>query len=151
MEIKDILTPDCTLCAVQGTSKKRILETISQVATEQLSQSEQPIDQMTILASLMNREKMGSTGIGQGIALPHGRLAGLDKVMAILLTCKPSIEFDAIDNQPVDIFFAIFVPENQADGHLQTLATIAGKLSDKDKVKQLRAAEGDKALYEAML
>lgn len=146
MEIKDILTPDCTECAVQGTSKKRILEVISQIASQHLKD----IDQSSILTSLLNREKLGSTGIGNGIALPHGRLPGLEKVIAVLVTTSPSIQFDAIDNQPVDIFFAILVPEGQAEGHLQTLATIAGKLSDKDRVKQLRAAHANQQLFEAI-
>lgn len=147
MEIKDILSPDCTSCAVQGTSKKRIFEVISQVAAERL----QNIDQATVLSSLLSREKMGSTGIGNGIALPHGRLQDLEKVIAILITCEPSIEFDAIDNVPVDIFFAILVPEDQAQGHLQTLATIATKLSDKDVVKSIRKAQTDEQLYEAIV
>ncbi len=146
MEIKDILSPDCTQCAVQGTSKKRILEVISQIAAQHTSD----IDQLTFLSSLLSREKMGSTGIGNGIALPHGRLSGLKKTLAILVTSKPSIAFDAIDNNPVDIFFAIFVPEDQAQGHLQTLATIAGKLSDKDVVKVMRKAETDQQLYESI-
>lgn len=143
MEIKDILTPDCTSCAVQGSSKKRILETISQIASSQLSD----IDEGVILTSLLAREKMGSTGIGNGIALPHGRLPGIEKVIAVLVTSKPAIAFDAIDNNPVDIFFALIVPENQAQGHLQTLATIAGKLSDKEVVKALRKAEDNQQLF----
>lgn len=146
MEIKDILSPDCTQCAVQGTSKKRILEVISQIASTHLPN----IDEAAILSSLMCREKLGSTGIGNGIAIPHGRLEGLEHVTAVLLTCKPSVEFDAIDNKPVDIFFAIFVPEEQAQGHLQTLATIAGKLSDKETVRQMRAASGNQQLFEAI-
>ena len=146
MEIKDILSPDCTRCAVQGTSKKRILEAISQIAANHLAD----IDQATVLSSLMCREKLGSTGIGGGIAIPHGRLNELEKVLAVMVTCKPAIEFDAIDNKPVDIFFALFVPENQAQGHLQTLATIAGKLSDKQTVKSLRAATGNQQLFEAI-
>jgi PTS system nitrogen regulatory IIA component len=147
MEIKDILSPDCTSCAVQGTSKKRILEIISQVAAERIA----GVDQTAILTSLLAREKMGSTGIGNGIALPHGRLQGLEKVISILITCKPSIAFDAIDNNPVDIFFAILVPEDQAQGHLQTLATIATKLSDKEVVKIMRKAESDEQLYAAIV
>lgn len=146
MEIKDILSPDCTTCAVQGTSKKRILETISQLAAEKIPD----IDQATILSSLLSREKLGSTGIGNGIALPHGRLPGLTKVIAFLVTSNSTIAFDAIDNCPVDIFFAIFVPEDQAQGHLQTLATVATKLSDKNIVKTLRKADTDEKLYEAI-
>ncbi|WJG08869.1 PTS IIA-like nitrogen regulatory protein PtsN [Aliiglaciecola sp. LCG003] len=147
MEIRDILTPDCTSCAVQGTSKKRILEIISQLAAQKLPD----IDQTDILTSLLSREKLGSTGIGNGIALPHGRLQGIDKVLAILITCKPAIAFDAIDNCPVDIFFAILVPEEQAQGHLQTLATIATRLSDKEVLKVLRKCETDGQLYEAII
>ncbi|GGO68997.1 PTS IIA-like nitrogen regulatory protein PtsN [Bowmanella pacifica] len=147
MEIKDILTPDCTVCAVQGTSKKRILESISEIAAQHLSD----IDQDAILTSLLNREKMGSTGIGCGIAIPHGRLAGLNNVTAILVTSQPSVAFEAIDNQPVDIFFAILVPEDQAQGHLQTLATIAAKLNDKETVKKLRHAQSDQELFKAIV
>lgn len=146
MEIKDILTSDCTKCAVQGTSKKRILEIISQVAAQHLAD----IDQTTILSSLLSREKMGSTGIGNGIALPHGRIENLKNVTAILITCDPAIAFDAIDNKPVDIFFAILVPEEQAQGHLQTLATIATKLSDKKRIKQLRHATTSQQVFEAI-
>ena len=146
MDIHNILSLDCTVCAVEGTSKKRILEIISQIAAERLEK----IDQATILNSLSCRERMGSTGIGNGIALPHGRLANLEKVTAVLITSNPSVAFDAIDNQPVDIFFAILVPEGQTDGHLQTLATIAAKLNDKDIIKAIRGAADDTALYQAI-
>lgn len=144
MEIKDILSPGCTKSAVQGSSKKRILEIISQIAAQHIANT----DQATILSSLLSREKMGSTGLGNGIALPHGRLANLENVLAVLVTSKPPIEFDAIDNKPVDIFFALLVPEDQAQGHLQTLATIASKLSDKSTVKALRNAGGSQQLFE---
>jgi PTS system nitrogen regulatory IIA component len=146
MKIRDILHPDCTLCAVAGTSKKRILELISQIANQYIID----IDQATILASLMCREKMGSTGIGNGIALPHGRLQDLDKVVAVLVTCAPAIAYDAIDNGPVDVFFAILVPEDQAQQHLQTLSTIASKLNDKETLKKMRKANTDQALFEVI-
>lgn len=147
MEIKDILTADSTLCAVPGSSKKKVLEHISQLANQSIPHIA-PID---ILTSLLCREKMGSTGIGGGIAIPHGRLAGIDKVLAVLVTTDKGIQFDAIDNKPVDIFFAILVPEDQAQGHLQTLATIAGKLNNPDVVKAIRSAQHNQALYEAIL
>ncbi|MEP7704037.1 PTS IIA-like nitrogen regulatory protein PtsN [Paraglaciecola sp. 25GB23A] len=146
MEIKDVLHPDCTLCAVQGTSKKRILELISNIASKHIVD----IDQATILASLMNREKMGSTGIGNGIALPHGRLKDLKKVVAVVMTNDTPIEFDAIDKQPVDIFFAILVPEEQANEHLGTLSVIAAKLTDKDTLNRMRAAQSDEELFKVM-
>ncbi len=146
MEITDILRPDCTLCAVQGSSKKKILELISLKASEFLPD----IDQAVILSSLMGREKMGSTGIGGGIALPHGRLAELDKALAVLVTSESPIEFDAIDNAPVDIFFAILVPEAKASEHLGTLAAIAQKLNDKTTLASIRQATTSEQLYKVV-
>lgn len=147
MEIKDILSQDCTRCAVPITSKKRALQIISLVASEKLSE----LTEEDVLNSLLCREKMGSTGIGNGIAIPHGRVEGLSSPLAIVLTCSPGIEFDAIDNQPVDIFFAILVPVEQTEGHLQTLARIAQKLSDKEVTKVIRNCHSDNALYEALV
>ena len=136
MDIQAIVSLDRTECAVQCNSKKRILEIIADIAAKQ----NENIDQATVLNSLMARERMGSTGIGNGIALPHGRLAGLEKVIAIVVTSTPAIDFDALDEKPVDIFFALLVPEEQTEGHLQTLATVAGKLSDKETIKAIRRA-----------
>ena len=136
MDIQAIVSLDRTECAVQCNSKKRILEIIADIAAKQ----NENIDQATVLNSLMARERMGSTGIGNGITLPHGRLPGLEKVIAIVVTSTPAIDFDALDEKPVDIFFALLVPEEQTEGHLQTLATVAGKLSDKETIKAIRRA-----------
>ena len=136
MDIQAIVSLDRTECAVQCNSKKRILEIIADIAAKQ----NENIDQATVLNSLMARERMGNTGIGNGIALPHGRLPGLEKVIAIVVTSTPAIDFDALDEKPVDIFFALLVPEEQTEGHLQTLATVAGKLSDKETIKAIRRA-----------
>tara|TARA_Y100001954_G_scaffold16296_1_gene15321 strand:+ start:6502 stop:6945 length:444 start_codon:yes stop_codon:yes gene_type:complete len=136
MDIQAIVSLDRTECAVQCNSKKRILEIIADIAAKQ----NENIDQATVLNSLLARERMGSTGIGNGIALPHGRLPGLEKVIAIVVTSTPAVDFDALDEKPVDIFFALLVPEEQTEGHLQTLATVAGKLSDKETIKAIRRA-----------
>ncbi len=136
MDIQAIVSLDRTECAVQCNSKKRILEIIADIAAKNNAQ----VDQACALGSLLARERMGSTGIGNGIALPHGRLPGLENVLAIVVTTTPAINFDAIDEKPVDIFFALLVPEEQTEGHLQTLATVAGKLSNKDTIKAIRRA-----------
>lgn len=146
MEIQAIVSLDRTECAVQCNSKKRILEIISNIAAK----NNENIDETTVLTSLLNRERMGSTGIGNGIALPHGRLSGLESVIAIIVTSNPAINFDALDNQPVDIFFALLVPEEQTEGHLQTLATVAGKLSDKETVKAIRRATNSDDIIAAL-
>lgn len=146
MDIQAIVSLDRTECAVQCNSKKRILEIIADIAAK----NNENIDGVTVLNSLMSRERMGSTGIGNGIALPHGRLAGLDRVIAIVVTSNPAINFDAIDEKPVDIFFALLVPEEQTEGHLQTLATVAGKLSDKETIKAIRRASTSDDIIKAL-
>lgn len=146
MDIQQLLTLGCTQCAVEASSKKRILEFISQLAASQLLAH----SQQSISDALSCREKLGSTGIGHGIALPHGRLKGLEQVIGLFVTTAAPVDFDAIDDQPVDIFFAILVPEEQTEGHLQTLATIAGKLNDKKVVKAIRSADNQQALFDAI-
>tara|TARA_Y100000310_G_C20395951_1_gene675116 strand:+ start:170 stop:628 length:459 start_codon:yes stop_codon:yes gene_type:complete len=146
MNIQALVSLDRTECAVQCNSKKRIIEIISEIAAETNAE----IQKEDALNALLSREKMGSTGIGNGIALPHGRLANLSNVTAVVVTTTPAIAFDAIDDKPVDIFFAILVPENQTEGHLQTLATIAGKLSQKSIVKTIRNAESKEQVIAAL-
>ncbi len=146
MNLQAILSASRTQCAVQCNSKKRILEIISQLAVE----NNRDIEPETVLAALMHRERMGSTGIGNGIAIPHGRLANLDHVMAIVVTSEPAIDFDAIDDKPVDIFFALLVPEDQSEGHLQVLAGVAGKLADKERIKLIRKAQSSDDIMQAL-
>lgn len=146
MELSSILTVDRIQCAVPCQSKKKIFETISHVAED----VENEIFQANILESLVHREKMGSTGIGSGIAIPHGRIAGLSEVTAVVLITDCAIDFDAIDQQPVDIFFALLVPEEQIEGHLQTLASVAAKLSNDAIVKQIRTAKTPEAVFSAL-
>ena len=144
MQLSELLSPDCTKRAVEGASKKRLLETISQIVAPKLS----GITRHDIFESLLNRERLGSTGIGLGIAIPHGRLPNAHHPVAVLLTLDEPIEFDSIDNQPVDIIFALLVPESEHENHLQTLASVARRMNDKDCIRALRQADSDKALYQ---
>jgi PTS system nitrogen regulatory IIA component len=105
------------------------------------------VDQDELLESLLDREKMGSTGIGNGIAIPHGRLPNTSKAVAVLITTEKAIDFDAIDNREVDIFVALFVPENSCKEHLDTLQSIAKLFSDKKMLKQVRRCNDNQALY----
>ncbi|EHN71195.1 PTS IIA-like nitrogen regulatory protein PtsN [Aliivibrio fischeri] len=143
MQLSTILSLDCTKSAVQCTSKKRALELISEIAAPQIGQNPQEL-----FESLLNREKMGSTGIGNGIAIPHGRMFNCDNAVAVLIQCQEPIEFDAIDNRPVDILFALLVPDEQCKLHLKTLSSVAEKLNDKQVLRQLRHAENDDELYQ---
>ncbi|OZS46016.1 PTS IIA-like nitrogen regulatory protein PtsN [Photobacterium sanguinicancri] len=125
--------------------KKRALEIISEIAADHLDQNPQPL-----FECMLSREKMGSTGIGNGIAIPHGRITQSDEAIAILIQCDNPIEFDAIDNQPVDLLFALLVPDAQCKEHLKTLSSMAEKLSNKQICKQLRTAKSDQELYQIM-
>lgn len=99
---------------------------------------------------LLAREKMGSTGIGAGIAIPHGRIDDEFPPTAILMTFADPIPFDSIDNQPVDLLFALLVPESECKQHLKTLSLMASKLGDKAVCRQLRQATSDEELYQIM-
>ncbi|WP_114327467.1 PTS sugar transporter subunit IIA [Candidatus Colwellia aromaticivorans] len=143
MILQDILTLDCTQCAVPASSKKRILEQICLVAAEKIGNC----SASDLLDSILNREKMGSTGIGNGIAIPHGRLSDTDKAMAVLLTTEKAIDFDAIDNKAVDIFICLFVPENSTQEHLNTLQSIAQLFSDRKTAKQVRKCTNNLQLF----
>lgn len=146
MNIASILTPDCVLFKQQCASKKRILETIA----SHLCDQNPALDPGNVFGALIARERLGSTGIGQGIAIPHCRIPGCTKTVGVLVTLGTPIDFDAIDNQPVDIIFVLVVPEDNDQQHLKTLATLAGVFSDKGKQQQLRRAENADDLYRSI-
>ena len=147
MEIKDIRAPNSAKHAIGCLSKKRVLEVLGSMAAK----ADPSIDATTARNSLLHREKMGSTGIGNGIALPHARISGLQKPVAAVVTCAHAIEFDAIDKRPVDIFVAVLVPQNDTGDHLRILASIADKLTDRNTLRKLRSANSDQALHKALI
>lgn len=146
MQLSEVLTVDCTKSAVPCTSKKRALEIISELVADQTG-----ISSTELFENMLSREKMGSTGIGNGIAIPHARMKSSEHAVAVLLQCQDPIEFDAIDNRPVDILFALLVPDAQCKEHLKTLSSMAERLNDKQVLKQLRNARNDQELYNIMI
>ncbi|EGQ9610736.1 PTS IIA-like nitrogen regulatory protein PtsN [Vibrio cholerae] len=146
MQLSEVLSLDCTKSAVQCSSKKRALEIISEIAALHTGQNA-----TELFECMLSREKMGSTGIGNGIAIPHARMSDSENAVAVLLQCEEPIEFDSIDNRPVDLLFALLVPENQCKEHLKTLACMAERLNDKQILKQLRNAASDQELYNIMV
>jgi len=144
MNLQEILTLDCTECAVPARSKKHILETICQLVANEIGENDSSI----LLDSLLNREKMGSTGIGNGIAIPHGRLKNSNKAIAVLLTTECAIDFDAIDDKPVDIFICLFVPQDRCQTHLDILQSIAKLFSERKIAKQVRRCTNKQSLFD---
>lgn len=147
MKLENLLDLDCVICAAPGNSKKNILEQISILAANKISSS----TAKDLLASLLAREKMGSTGIGKGFAIPHGRIANNEKPVAVLVITEKPVPFDAIDDKPVDIFFSLFVPEDHCQQHLETLANVARLFSDKETNKKVRRCRTASQLYQIVV
>lgn len=146
LTIDNILVPELCLCQVSASSKKRVLEFIA----EQVKNYDSTLDGTLIFNNLIARERLGSTGIGQGIAIPHCRLEGLDRVIGVLLTLEEGIEFDAIDNQPVDLVFALIVPKEATSEHLELLSQLAEKFNERAFCDRLRKCDDASPLYERM-
>lgn len=142
--INEILTPARTICGAPGVSKKRLFETIAKIVSD--DQPSLPYDD--VLSKLIAREKLGSTGLGQGIAIPHCRVGKCAQPLGSLLTLKDPISFDAPDDKPVDLMFVLLVPEEAHQQHLDILATIAQLFSEAAFCQKLRDAKDDRALYD---
>ena len=145
MQLSSVLSLDCTRSAVHCSSKKRALEIISELAASRLTVAPQ-----TLFEAMLAREKMGSTGIGNGIAIPHGKMELGTTTVAVFIRTEQPIPFDAVDNQPVDLLFALLVPEDQCQQHLQTLSAVAKRLADKSVCRRLRTALSDEELYQIL-
>ncbi|MDO6443761.1 MULTISPECIES: PTS IIA-like nitrogen regulatory protein PtsN [unclassified Marinobacter] len=146
LTIDNILAPELTLCKVPASSKKRVLEFIA----EQIRQQNDSLSESQIFNNLIARERLGSTGIGQGIAIPHCRLEGLEHVIGVLMTLDETVEFDAIDNQPVDLVFALVVPKEATSEHLELLSQLAEKFNERTFCDRLRQSEDASTLYQRM-
>ncbi|MEH6559044.1 MAG: PTS IIA-like nitrogen regulatory protein PtsN [Oceanicoccus sp.] len=145
MKLNSILSPGRTHNSVPGTSKKRSLEKISQFICE----DNPTLNPNQIFDSLIARERLGSTGLGQGIAIPHCRLKSCHQITGCLIKLEQAIDFDAIDGEPVDLMFVLLVPDEAHDEHLTVLAKLAGLFSDHSFCDQLRNAKNDEELYTA--
>ena len=113
----------------QTTSKKRLLEQVASMFAERIPDA----DAGKIFSTLIERENLGSTGIGHGVALPHGRIAGLEDVVGVFLHLRNDLDFDAVDHLPVNLVFAILVPEDATEEHLNLLASLASIFRDDEK------------------
>lgn len=147
MNIADLLTPKRVVCNQDLGSKKRALELLGElIASDQTDFSNRDI-----FDSLIGRERLGSTGLGYGVALPHGRLSQSRQAIGAFVKLKEGIDFDAIDKQPVDLIFGLLVPEHFTDEHLKILAYLADMFSDQAFCKQLREVETDQRLFEQLM
>ena len=146
MNITDLLTPERVLCSADTGSKKRLLEQLGAL----LESSASSLSQNEIFDALVNREKLGSTGLGKGVAIPHGRMAALEQPVCAFIKLDQPVDFDAADNQAVDLVFALLVPEDSTEEHLQVLSTIAEIFSNTALCATLRECETNSCILEQL-
>ena len=144
MQLTDFLTTDRIACNVNAHSKKRALEKLSEL----ISHDQDSISATDIFDCLLSRERLGGTGIGFGVAIPHGRLKDSNHTTAALVQLDHGIDFDAIDNEPVDILFALVVPEQTTEDHLKILALLAAMFKDEELRSHLREAKNPEEIMQ---
>lgn len=135
MEISQLLSPERVVCNVAVSSKKRALEAVSNLLAEAAGTGLSEVD---IFDGLIAREKLGSTGLGHGVAIPHGRFKDVSEAAAVFVKFEQGVDFDAIDGEPVDLVFALMVPQESTEEHLQLLASLAELFSDAAVRQRLR-------------
>jgi PTS system nitrogen regulatory IIA component len=145
--IERIINSDITFFDAPGNSKKRALENIANFISSKVP----AIDSQELFEQLTARERLGSTAIGKGMAIPHCRISGLNESLACLVKLKQAIDFDANDEQAVDILFVLLVPENCNNEHLQLLAEIAKLMDVAEFRNQLRTAASSDDLYQTVI
>lgn len=134
MELSSILVPAAVKVVSTVTSKKRLFQDLGDIAVECYG-----LNGGDAFAALQQRETLGPTGVGRGVALPHARLAGLDKVVGCFIRVETPFDFDAVDKQPVDLVFALFAPEDSGVDHLKALALVSRTMRDGGICAKLRA------------
>ncbi len=142
MDIVDILSPEAVIPRLKAASKKQALEDLAKHAAEITG-----LPERAIFDVLLERERLGTTGVGNGIAIPHGKLAELDKLHGVFARAEKPIPFESIDDQPVDLIFLLLAPQNAGADHLKALARVSRLLRDAAFCERLRATNDAKALH----
>lgn len=142
MALADLLASNAILPALKANSKKQVLQELAAKAAAVTGLPEREIFDV-----ILQRERLGSTGVGNGIAIPHGKLTTLHEITGVFARLEEPVDFEALDDRPVDLVFLLLAPEGAGADHLKALSRIARVLRDGDVVKKLRATDSDSALY----
>ena len=147
MRLSEIFKPQFVIPDLKAHDKKGVLEELLEIVTGQ----ESSLNKGTLLQVLLERERLGSTGIGDGVALPHGKLRGLDNLLLSFGRSIEGLDFDSIDEQPAYLFFLLLAPENSAGMHLKSLAKISRMLKDGNLRQQLMRAQSREEIYKIII
>ncbi|NNE83556.1 MAG: PTS IIA-like nitrogen regulatory protein PtsN [Alphaproteobacteria bacterium] len=142
MEVSELLTVESVIADLRVTSKKQALQELSKFAADQTGQ-----DERAIFDILLERERLGTTGVGDGLAIPHGRMQGLEKIQGFFARLEKPLDFDSIDDRPVDLIFLLLAPEGAGADHLKALARISRLLRGPAICEKLRGATNRDALF----
>ncbi len=142
MHLSDILDNDAVFCDVKAASKKQLLQELAKFSSKITG-----LDSRQIFEALLQREKLGSTGLGRGIAIPHVKFPQLDRVYGLFARLSKPINYDSVDGEPIDLVFLLLAPENAGADHLKALARISRLLRDNKTVQKLRGTENKNGLY----
>jgi PTS system nitrogen regulatory IIA component len=145
MDLADLIAPEAVYPSLKAKSKKHALQEIANRAAALTG-----LDQRTIYETLAQRERLGSTGVGRGIAIPHGRLTTLPRIVCVFARLDEPIEFDSLDGEPVDLIFLLLAPEHAGADHLKALARISRLLREPSTIERLKASKDRAALYSVL-
>jgi nitrogen PTS system EIIA component len=145
MDLRDLIRPEAVIPSLKAKDKKQALQELSQKAAALTG-----LDGRQIFDTLLQRERLGSTGLGRGIAIPHGRLAALQNIVSVFARLDEPIEFEALDEEPVDLIFLLLAPEHAGADHLKALARISRLLREPASIEKLRTSENRAALYSVL-
>ena len=145
MDIADLLAPDGVVLRGGASSKRQALHAVAEAAAHALG-----VDQNRIFEALLEREALGSTGLGSGVAVPHARLKEIDRVMAVFVRLDSPVAYEAVDDRPVDLLLALFAPPKDGAEHLRALAAVSRALRSpelREQLRQARTVDAIKALF----
>src|SRR4051812_15738011 len=142
MPLTDLVAPNAILPALRANNKKQVLQELAAKAAELSGQNER-----AVLEILLQRERLGSTGVGNGVAIPHGKLPNLSRLFGLFARLERPVDFEALDGRAVDLIFLLLAPEGAGADHLKALARVARLLRDQDVAQKLRESHDEAALY----
>jgi PTS system nitrogen regulatory IIA component len=145
MDLGDLISPDAIFPALKAKSKKQALHELAQKAAGLTG-----LEERSIYDTLLQREGLGSTGVGRGIAIPHGRLPALHKIVSVFARLQEPIAFASLDGEPVDLIFLLLAPEHAGADHLKALARISRLLREPSSIERLRASQDRAAIYSVL-
>jgi nitrogen PTS system EIIA component len=142
MDLNDLIEVSAIMPTLKANSKKQLLQLLAEKAA-----AETGLPEREVFDTILQRERLGSTGVGNGIAIPHGKLAGIKRIMGVFARLETPVDFEALDDQPVDLVFLLLAPEGAGADHLKALSRIARVLRDSEAVTKIRGTRDAAAIH----